>query len=47
MGKRLRAKHKKRQRDLASANKKGESPAPHKVAVLRSRTAKLKKAHRV
>lgn len=45
MAKRLRIRSKKRIRDVATAYKKGTTPAKHKVAVARSRRAKLKKAN--
>ena len=45
MPKRLGAKHKKRRADKATAYKKGEMPARHKVAVERSKKAKKKNAN--
>jgi hypothetical protein len=45
MPKRLSVKHRKRRRDKATAYKAGAAPAKHKVAVERSRKAKLKKAY--
>lgn len=45
MAKRLATKHKKRRKDQATAYAKGEMPARHKVAVLRSKKAKKKNAH--
>ena len=47
MAKRLRAKHQKRRHDQATAYAKGEAPADHKVAVLRSKRALKKKAFRM
>lgn len=47
MAKRLSVKHRKRRHDQATAYKNGTSPAAHKVAVARSRKAKLKNAHRM
>lgn len=44
MGKRLSVKHRKQSHDKATAYKNGTSPKKHKVAVERSRKAKLKKA---
>jgi hypothetical protein len=44
MAKRLSAKHKKRRKDKAVAYAKGLAPAPHKVAVERSKKAKKKNA---
>ena len=46
MAKRLATKHKKRRKDKATAYAKGEAPKAHKVAVERSKKAKLKNAHR-
>lgn len=46
MGKSLSSKHRKRTRDQATAYKKGEAPAKHKVAVERSTKAKKKLAYR-
>ena len=43
MATRLRVKKKKSRRDKATAYKKGEAPAKHKVAVERSKKAKYKK----
>jgi|GEM_PF-835759 len=45
MGQRLSVKRKKRVRDRLTAYKKGEAPAGHKIALKRSRKAKLKKAY--
>ncbi len=44
MAKRLATKHKNSRRDKATAYKKGEAPAAHKVAVERSKKAKKKNA---
>jgi hypothetical protein len=46
MAKRLSVKRRKRTRDKAADYKKGTTPAKHKVAVERSKKAKLKKAYR-
>jgi len=46
MANRLRAKTKKRRRDMASAEKKGEAPNPCKVATSRSRLHRRKRAFR-
>ena len=46
MARRLGIKHRKRTRDQAAAYKNGTAPAKHKVAVERSRKAKLKNAYR-
>lgn len=46
MAKRLGAKHRKMAADKARAYKEGTTPAKHKVAVERSRKAKLKNAYR-
>ena len=45
MAKRLSVKHRKRRRDQATAYKNGQAPKAHKVAVERSRKAKLKNAY--
>lgn len=45
MGKRLSVKHRKTRHDHATAFKSGTVPKKHKVAVERSRKAKLKKAY--
>jgi len=47
MAKRLSVKHRKRRHDQLTAYLKGEEPAAHKVAVARSRKAKLKKAYKM
>jgi hypothetical protein len=46
MAKRLGAKHKITARDKARAYKEGTTPKKHKVAVERSRKARLKNAYR-
>ncbi len=45
MAKRLGLKHKKRRHDQLTAFLAGNIPAPHKVAVERSKRAKKKKAY--
>lgn len=45
MAKRLGVKYKKRRRDQASAYAAGTTPSPHKVAVERSRKARMKNAN--
>lgn len=47
MAKRLSVKHRKTRRNKALAYRTGNAPKPHKVAVERSRKAKLKKANRM
>lgn len=44
MAKRLSVKHRKTRRDQLTAYLAGNAPAPHKVAVERSKKAKKKKA---
>lgn len=46
MGKSLSLKNRKRTRDQATAYKKGDAPAGHKVALERSKKAKKKNAYR-
>jgi hypothetical protein len=46
MARRLSVKHRKRRADQATAYRTGNAPAKHKVAVERSRKAKLKNAYR-
>lgn len=45
MGQRLKVKHAKRKRDKVRAYKEGTAPAKHKIAVARSRKAKIRKAY--
>jgi len=45
MAKRLSVKHRKRRHDKLTAYLAGTAPAPHKVAVERSKRAKKKKAY--
>lgn len=47
MAKRLSVKHRKTRRDKATAYKKGEAPAAHKVAVERSKKALFRKNNRM
>lgn len=47
MATRLSVKKRKQRRDKATAYRTGTAPAKHKVAVSRSRKAKLKKAYRM
>jgi hypothetical protein len=47
MATRLSVKRRKQSRDKATAYKTGTAPAKHKVAVTRSRKAKLKKAYKM
>jgi hypothetical protein len=45
MAKRLSVKHRKQRHDKHTAYKEGNAPAPHKVAVQRSKRALKKKAY--
>ena len=45
MAKRLSVKHSKRRTDQFTAYHAGTAPAPHKVAIERSKKAKKKKAN--
>ena len=45
MGKKLSVKHKKRRHDQLTAFLAGDAPAPHKIAIERSKKAKKKRAY--